>query len=663
MGWTLVANASTRRPARPSAAPSTQRPGRQSLVAKVARLPRAVPGYRAADVVRRAEAAEAAARAETASWWQVYRQDRAELARTQAALVALQDQFGEAAGRAAQTQAALQPASVEPWHFPGGAPQAARQQRLAALREELARTDAEVCAVERHLWGMLSAVSTAVEPATQGPNEDRRAEGVGTQVAAGAGNAAAVAARGDADGSAAPIFSPDAAGGLLSGWIGRGEFRLTAQTLPRRIQTREGKILGRMSAVVLGGDPPRVTGFECDRDGRPGGLIPVDAVRVVTQDTVVVDAALAFPHIGPTPRPETRRGPLSVAEAWPAPGAPTRRHAETGAGEAEPGQAGRAAVPGFEPGTRAAEEEADAAATPVPGVSEAEAVTPVPAAAVGGEGDVEAGEGEGEVPTPGAVTPAPDLMQVEPAAVSTAAMTRVADGPAWTRATLGASGSVAAPQVAAAVAVPCAGAPRAAAEDEPGIVAAAGVDDAPGTGAPAKGHGEAALPQTVMDDGAPERPTHAAATGIVGPGVPPPVWREALPDLEPEVLPLADRGPAGEPTPPVLPSGNPLPEWPRFQTPAATAAASVPTATAPGTPRTPAAPPPAPLPPPGPVALGVGPDVVAFLIGKLVGRDVRDGEGHLIAEQGRRIDAELVRAAEAAGCLADLIVHMELAAR
>ena len=60
---------------------------------------------------------------------------------------------------------------------------------------------------------------------------------------------------------------------------------------------------------------------------------------------------------------------------------------------------------------------------------------------------------------------------------------------------------------------------------------------------------------------------------------------------------------------------------------------------------------------------GLGTEVLAFLMGKVVGLELRDAQNRLIAERGRRIDAQLVAAAEAAGCLPELIVHMELAPR
>lgn len=64
-------------------------------------------------------------------------------------------------------------------------------------------------------------------------------------------------------------------------------------------------------------------------------------------------------------------------------------------------------------------------------------------------------------------------------------------------------------------------------------------------------------------------------------------------------------------------------------------------------------------PEPGPRET-VGVDVMAFLQGKVVGRDIYDSQQNLVAAQGATIDAELVQRVEAAGQLPDLIVHMTL---
>lgn len=54
-------------------------------------------------------------------------------------------------------------------------------------------------------------------------------------------------------------------------------------------------------------------------------------------------------------------------------------------------------------------------------------------------------------------------------------------------------------------------------------------------------------------------------------------------------------------------------------------------------------------------------DVLVFLIGKRVGRDVFDAENRLIVARGGLIDDGLVRRVAAAGRLPELIVHMTLA--
>lgn len=56
----------------------------------------------------------------------------------------------------------------------------------------------------------------------------------------------------------------------------------------------------------------------------------------------------------------------------------------------------------------------------------------------------------------------------------------------------------------------------------------------------------------------------------------------------------------------------------------------------------------------------VAQDVLVFLVGKVVGQDIVDAEGRLLAPAGTPIDAGLARRVEAAGRLSELIVHMAL---
>lgn len=86
--------------------------------------------------------------------------------------------------------------------------------------------------------------------------------------------------------------------------------------------------------------------------------------------------------------------------------------------------------------------------------------------------------------------------------------------------------------------------------------------------------------------------------------------------------------------------------------------------------RSPAARRPNPPPPRAPVApapegetppaSAVGVDVLAFLVGKIVGQDILDGQQQLIAAQGSVIDQALVERVEAAGRLPELIVYMTI---
>lgn len=56
----------------------------------------------------------------------------------------------------------------------------------------------------------------------------------------------------------------------------------------------------------------------------------------------------------------------------------------------------------------------------------------------------------------------------------------------------------------------------------------------------------------------------------------------------------------------------------------------------------------------------LGDDVLHYLVGKLVGQELRDAQGKVIAHAGDVIDVAVVHAAEVAGLLPELIVHMTL---
>ena len=62
----------------------------------------------------------------------------------------------------------------------------------------------------------------------------------------------------------------------------------------------------------------------------------------------------------------------------------------------------------------------------------------------------------------------------------------------------------------------------------------------------------------------------------------------------------------------------------------------------------------------GGVSAGGAVDVLAFLEGKLVGQDIYNSAGELLAAKDMVIDAALVQRVDAAGRLPELIVYMTL---
>ncbi len=149
-------------------------------------------------------------------------------------------------------------------------------------------------------------------------------------------------------------------------------------------------------------------------------------------------------------------------------------------------------------------------------------------------------------------------------------------------------------------------------------------------------------------------PAHALATSEVPqPDAPPDVeieWPEGVPM---PVWQLPDERPAAAYEPPhraaasrPQPTQVPPPEPPRSRPPE------------PPRPR-------APEPAHRPVAAGSptltpGLNILAFLQGKVVGRDIVDGAGNVLAARGASITADLVELVDAAGMLPEMIVYMTL---
>ena len=681
-------------------------------------LPRRLFGYRRSDVLRRASAMEARDRAADRAWRVIHARAEAELRSVAERLALLEATLAEERARAATAEVRLARARENSRWLRVGAHgevqslQPGREARLNTLRQQILGIVAATEGVDRRLQTLISAVSAAA-------------------AAAGAGEPGFAGQQDAASARGTPGLSPDAAQDLLAGWVGRGEFRVAAANLPRRIQTRSGRVLGRMAAVVLSGVPPRIVGVDCERDGQPTGFVPLEDIRIVSDDTIVVDAdflwaprsgadaaARAVPA-GSSPRGEDPapvgvgaaaaagglvRGaadaPSPVAVPSPATLPPAGARSE-GKAAASPPRGAEALTPPHSP------VEAPEAPEAALSVVAAGAESPIAAqrgslsrTAPAGSGDVlpppAAGLADTGVSNPGRETArvpadaAPDVPRAPAEAVADPA-------PGAAGARSAGAGSV--PAVVAAGAKP----------DEPAAAmappASVPVPPPPGSaGSPLPGGAvpprEGAMGSIARNGGAGvdlaaaaqfgERRARLGAPPAAGAGAGPSLGAAAPPPLRapaPEDATTAGDGAAGR-------SGGaamaplPPPDWSEalpelavgHQDPAQAAAAPdvQPAAAAPGAGAGPAAvAEPAPSGPvsatagyaaptgEGPVQAraGLGTEVLAFLMGKVVGLELRDAQNRLIAERGRRIDTQLVAAAEAAGCLPELIVHMELAPR
>ena len=727
------------------------------------RLPKQLFGYRPADVLREAEVFQAQEQAAYNAWRAACEAEEAELRAARERLALLESTLAAERSVAAVAEGRLVRAREHAYRMRLGAegePESLhtdREARLAALGRQIAEVVAATHDVDVQLNAMVGSVSTvaasAPESAVSVPS------GQETQV-----------------GGTARGLSPDAAEGLLASWVGQGEFRIAAPNLPRRVQTRDGRLLGRLSAVVLSGSPPSIVGFECVREGGPVGLVPLTNIRMVSHDRLVVDADFAW------------SAPEDMDAEGSPPGATLPTTAITGpsvsAAAPQPGGSSDVVIPRRD----------------VPVLQDPVSAPVVPPVEAVGLGDRATGSGASCAPPQlvgparrvrwrrwdriergsphvrarvsppgsggGSVPDGPGLFGVvaETASIPDDGIPASATGDAPSLGPeygelpqvsaspqgapkLGAPGERSEGRVPDADGTAC-GSPVSAsgAEQGAGASAASGGAHEPKLPGPADGAADPALngaeafggvgggtatptdgvapngrdasakgetPSLGLGDG--DRPEVSASPQgdpePQAPGVPGERSEKESPDAggtacgSPLFTPVAEQGEgtstgsggAQEPGPPGRAGGvADAPPGPGGDTEAAAVPADMPSlpppqwseflpelageleedeadagavGTAGGRPgKGGEEPRPAPDPAPvteGPPAgrAGMGPEVVAFLVGNVVGQDLRDSSDTRIAERGQRIDAALVAAAEAAGCLPQLIVHMELALR
>lgn len=553
---------------------------------------------------------------------------------------------------------------------------AAHEARLDEIRRTTAEVNQEIRRAEAELASILAAVSPAVEgaaPASPPLSPD-----------ASTGSPQALSDM------AVAIFGPDIDVASLSvSALTPDLFHTDVPSGSARVQTRSGEAIGTLKGIVLHGRNLAVIGYEVSRDGASRGAIPASEVVAVRRHSIIVADGFRLLDATNLPREESfTLVAIGSPPSRPRPDAPDADEEDVDLGQGSAEDDLVSSAKGWEvdtdPDLLLAEE------TPFAGRDPSLAPT------FGEEPVLPADTGEWELPDREESLTGDRLAGQEPAS-GTPAGDEDIEAPMWTldeapaeEDSLGHRDVAPAP----AVSEPDAAAdllPPADWTDEADGAGVADLESAPlpvaqDGGRPADLDG--ALPSVdwgaEVDDAAAEAPEPAWQPAASAPQVPVPAASE-------EVLPAVDRGtdvedapaePArsaisaapAEAQPPVDGTGEvsgwgddgllPPPDWgDQGDAGTAPAAWSEPAAAGPA----PAAPPPTPPVPQAPAArprpaasAGLGDDVLMFLEGKIVGTDIYDAAGNLIAAAGTPIDAALVARAEAAGRLPDLIVYMTL---
>ena len=626
---------------------------------------------------------------------------RARIARTLARRDALQDLLGRLRGDRDRLSAQL----------------ALARQNAAALetgvREEVERLEASHLQERTRLESFLPEVDQAI--ATAESELMQLAEGLDRMLRGAVPEQAQEASTDFADVTAALLSQApqDMPMRRLPG--GRSLFELPERSV--RLQVRGGATLGLVTGVVVSGPPPRVLGFVAEvEDG--AGVIPAADVVALRQGTVLVrdkyrllDAA-ALPEestrvIFPVSRPSRGHGQDEDAglEQEADAGQAAMAEAAPGLLDLAPAPASAAAQEEEEVPTEVALSDPDTpAAVPEPQREAAEVIfaePPAPAgawppdaAAQGEEAasqEDSAGAGDPELPETaaeaGGTTPGPMAGDEEEGGQLPASLLPSAEPEA-------APPEEAQPEATSSAAEPLTASPpqgvgggvagdgrdeglTAAEEDRTRALAAADVrasaevthpDLAPGFAPSA----DAVEPEKTLDraDDQQAEPPRDTAAPVEGETAGPPL--EPAQEPGPAVATPRAAAPEQADVEPRWPAGVPLPAWQMAGDsgePAAlprqrTVAAPHPRPAAGGPPLPPQ--PPAARQPEPPAAARVAPagaslNILAFISGKVVGRDLMAPDGRLVASQGTRITPDLVAEVETLGLLPEMIVYMTMA--
>lgn len=595
-------------------------PSRSRFGLKIEGLPLRLFGYRREDVRRWVDDLVSEDAAALATHQEVKARQESALAKTEARRRALEEILAHLAAetvrlkdqveRSRESASALEEGArreIERLH-------AAYEERLNEIRQAMPEVEGEIRRTEADLESMLSAMDAAVDG-----NGGRTDE---TAPTAQALSEMAVA-----------IFGPDVdPDDLHVRNIGTDLFRTEAPWKAARIQTRSGELVGELSAFILHGRHLSLIGYEVTNDGAAQGAVPASDVIAVRRHTVIVSDAFRLLDAASLPREEAYTL-IAIGSGSVRPKADVDDEDDA----AEPGRAETAEDPAVS--ARGWDVESPVADA---GWSAGDDGPP-PAA---WEERVQEAPPSGATASDAAVEPALEWAGAEPVADGGAnpqAPLEAWPDPAWDPKRLDALAADAFPSGpvapkpepdAVSTARPAAGGQPTAAgdagwESADGILAPGGEDVLPPTDPGPSG--DAGIPAAASEprqQTAPAPPAAQEWTDDEGSLLPPPAWADDADDTrQPDAFETALPSAAVEAAPAPAPS-------PR-------------TRAAPAAQRS------------GAVA-GLGDDVLIFLEGKIVGSDIYDAAGNLVAAAGTPIDRDLVAKVEAAGKLPDLIVYMTL---
>lgn len=654
-------------------------PSRPRFALRVEGLPLRLFGYRREDVRRWVEDLEAQDEVALRAHQDAVARQEAALARTAARRRTLEEILAHLTADTARLRDQVQRMRESAVALQEGARReadrlrAGYEGRLDEIRQAVPEVEDEIRRVEAELDALLAATGAAMG-LDQPLAGDRQARDHGSAQALSE--------------MAVAIFGPDIdLDGLQVRELAQDLFRTEAPLRSARVQTRSGELLGDLSALILFGRNLVLIGYEVAKEGIPQGAIPASDVVAVRRQTVIVgdtyrlldapglprEESYTLVAIGSGPgRPRPEDDASDEKDLTPdAPTAPEAPIAPPPDPFLSPGPLGRGdAMP-------------PAAASDIGQEGPGDRLLPAAWLLAGREDDSTYRQALDESPAPkgtdaqgdAAVPPVDEGWTTAPAPLPTPLPAW--PDPAWDLRHL--------ERMTEAASAPLVGEPEDGADEltpPPADVWEGGVAPIGATDA---------APQTLETQPAPPTGADIFDDGFTA-GVPLPTQEQAAASEHAATVEsgCAQWDAAGEASPP-LPLGG-TPEGGLAPAPGSAEAESglwiedggdvlpppawgsaeddVPVPTTPDEPTAaPAfasAPAPAPARPARPAArseepaAGLGKDVLMFLEGKIVGTDIYDASGNLLAAAGTPIDSGLVARAEAAGKLPDLIVYMTL---